>query len=142
MGGDFDGDTINLHVPASDDAVKEAWTKLMPSSDPFSDRDQEKVVLLPKQEQILGLYTAATSDNKDSYDFDTEEEALDAIKRGEIPLSANVNIRKGVKMASAKQNKEMRENIEAKEKGAVRDPKTGKFMLTTNQNVNSTYTAT
>lgn len=132
--------TINLHVPASDDAVNEAWTKLMPSSDPFSDRDQEKVMLLPKQEQILGLYTAATSDDPDTYEFDTEEEALNAIKRGEIPLSANVNIRNGVKMASADQNKEMKEAIEEKEKGAVRDPKTGKFMPTSNNNVGTAYT--
>lgn len=124
--------TINVHVPASDDAVKEAYEKLMPSSDPFSDRDQDKVVLLPKQEQILGLYTAATSDNPDTYDFDTEEDALKALKTGQVPLSANINIRQGVKMASVKENAEMKEAVEMHAKGAVRDPKTGKWMLTNN----------
>ena len=137
-GGDFDGDTINVHVPASDDAVKEAYEKLMPSSDPFSDRDQDKVVLLPKQEQILGLYTAATSDNQDTYDFDTEDEALKALKTGQVPLNANINIRQGVKMASAKENAEMKEAVEMHAKGAVRDPKTGKWMLTKNQKGDTT----
>lgn len=121
--------TINLHVPASDEAVKEAYEKLMPSSDPFSDRDTDKVVLLPKQEQILGNYTAATSPNTATYDFDTEEEALKAIKQGQIPLSANVQIRGGVKMASQKENEEVMQV-----KGPVRDPKTGKWMPTKNKN--------
>lgn len=86
-------DTINLHVPSSDDAVKEAWEKLMPSHDPYSDRDPDKVVLLPKQEQILGNYTAATAPTTASVEFNSEEEALTAIKQGRIPLSADVSIK-------------------------------------------------
>lgn len=127
--GDYDGDTVNLHVPASDEAVEEAWKLLLPSHDPFSDRDTDKIVLLPKQEQILGNYTAATSPNTATYDFDTEEEALKAIKQGQIPLSANVQIRGGVKMASQKENEEVMQV-----KGPVRDPKTGKWMPTKNKN--------
>ena len=122
-------DTVNLHVPASDEAVEEAWKLLLPSHDPFSDRDTDKIVLLPKQEQILGNYTAATSPNTVTYDFDTEEEALKAIKQGQIPLSANVQIRGGVKMASQKENEEVMQV-----KGPVRDPKTGKWMPTKNKN--------
>lgn len=139
QGGDFDGDTINVHVPASDDAVKEAYEKLMPSSDPFSDRDQDKIVLLPKQEQILGLYTAMTAPSQQSYTFDTEEEALSAIKQRKVPLSAEVNIRNGVKMASVQENAKMKENIDAKEKGAQRDPRTGQWMNTSNNNASTVY---
>lgn len=92
MGADFDGDTINVHVPASDEAVKECKEKLLPSSNPFKDRSEGQVMTLPKQEEILGLYTAATSPDKRTYDFKSEKEALHAIRSGEVPLSANVTI--------------------------------------------------
>jgi DNA-directed RNA polymerase subunit A' len=100
MGMDYDGDTINVHVPSSDEAVKEAYEKLMPSVDPFSDRMEGKIVPLPKQEQIMGLYSASISDDDRTYDFNTEEEALHAIKTGQVPTTANVNILQGVKRAS------------------------------------------
>lgn len=86
--------TVNVHVPSSDAAVKECYEKLMPSTTPFSNREADKIVPLPKQEQILGLYTAATSPTSDPYVFDTEDDAVDAIRRGQIPLSADVEIRK------------------------------------------------
>lgn len=86
--------TVNVHVPSSDAAVKECYEKLMPSTTPFSNREADKIVPLPKQEQILGLYTAATSPASDPYVFDTEDDAVDAIRRGQIPLSADVEIRK------------------------------------------------
>lgn len=38
MGMDFDGDTINVHVPSTDAAVKEAYEKFMPSKMAFSNR--------------------------------------------------------------------------------------------------------
>lgn len=131
MGMDYDGDTINVHVPSSDEAVKEAYDKLMPSKDPFSDRMEGKIVPLPKQEQIMGLYSASISDDPRTYDFNTEEEALDAIKRGQIPTTANVNILHGVKRASVWQNEEMKQNIIKRH--PFKDPKTGKFMNTQKQ---------
>jgi DNA-directed RNA polymerase subunit beta' len=92
LNADFDGDTINVHVPASPSAVKEAYEKLMPSTFPFSNRDQDKLVPLPKQEQILGLYTAATSPATPPIDFPSEQAAIEAIKSGQIPLSADITI--------------------------------------------------
>lgn len=92
LNADFDGDTINVHVPASPSAVKEAYEKLMPSTFPFSNRDQDKLVPLPKQEQILGLYTAATSSATPPIDFPSEQAAIEAIKSGKIPLSADITI--------------------------------------------------
>lgn len=128
-------DTINVHVPASDDAVKEAWEKMMPSKDPFSDRDPEKLVLLPMQEQILGNYTAATAPATKPVVFNSEEEALTAIKQGQIPLSADVEIRGWPKAASQKKVTEEEPVEPAVVKGPVRDPKTGKWMQTRNTNV-------
>lgn len=131
MNMDYDGDTINVHVPSSDEAVREAYEKLMPSVDPFSDRMEGKIMPLPKQEQIMGLYSASISNDDRTYDFDTEEEALHAIKLGEVPTTANVNILHGVKRASVQQNEEMKQNI--LKRHPFKDPKTGKFMHTQKQ---------
>lgn len=128
MGMDYDGDTINVHVPSSDEAVKEAYEKLMPSIDPFSDRMEGKIVPLPKQEQIMGIYSASISNDDRTYNFNTEEEALDAIKRGKVPTTANVNILGGIKRASVWVNEDMKQNI--LKTHPYKDPKTGKFIQT------------
>lgn len=88
-------DTINLHVPSSDEAVKEVQEKLMPSIDPFSAREPDKIVPLPKQEQILGLVSANTRPAKRTHTFNTEQEALKAIENGSVSLSDNVEISQG-----------------------------------------------
>lgn len=97
LNADFDGDAMNLHVPSMPDSVDEAWKKLMPSKMLFSIRNQDQVVPLPKQELILGLYTANKRDAKAKHVFDTEEDALKAIRAGAVSLSDDVEI-KGMKM--------------------------------------------
>lgn len=92
LNADFDGDTMNLHVPSLPESVKEAWDKLMPSKMLFSIRDQDKVVPIPKQELVLGLYTANRRPAKNTHTFNTEEEALAAIRSGAVHLSDEVNI--------------------------------------------------
>lgn len=130
LGADYDGDTINVHVPASDDAVKEAYEKLMPSKTPFSDRIPGKIVPLPKQEQILGLYTAATAPKTKPVVFNSEEEALAAIRKGEVPLSADIEISgQRSKSASAEKEEDKKEKLLA-EIGPIRNPKNGQFMPT------------
>ena len=90
---DFDGDAMNLHVPSHPDAVKEAYEKLMPSKMLWSIRDQDKVVPQPKQEQVLGLFSAVVRPAKSAYTFNSEAQAVDAIRRGQIRLSDEVNIK-------------------------------------------------
>lgn len=120
--------TINVHVPASDDAVKEAYEKLMPSKTPFSDRIPGKIVPLPKQEQILGLYTAATAPKTKPIIFNSEEEALAAIRKGEIPLSVDIEIA-GQRKSAAKKEEDKKEKL-LSEIGPIRNPKNGQFMPT------------
>lgn len=92
MGADFDGDTINVHVPASDSAVAETYKKLMPSSHPYDDRSGESIKPKMKQEQVLGMYDLATRPANGVYRFATQREALDAVKRGDVPLDADLDI--------------------------------------------------
>jgi DNA-directed RNA polymerase subunit beta' len=93
LNADFDGDAMNLHVPSQPEAVDEAWKKLMPSKMLFSIRDQDQVVPIPKQELVLGLYTANSRESKASHVFDNEEDALKAIRTGGISLSDEIEIR-------------------------------------------------
>ena len=93
LNADFDGDAMNLHVPSQPEAVDEAWKKLMPSKMLFSIRDQDQVVPIPKQELVLGLYTANRRESKASHVFDNEEDALKAIRTGGISLSDEIEIR-------------------------------------------------
>ena len=123
--------TINVHVPSGDAAVAEAKEKLMPSLTPFSDRIPGKIVPLPKQEQILGLYTAATEPDIGRYSFMSEAEAIDAIRRRKVPLSADIEIVGSTKEASSSPDNSKADN---KKKALlddikfVKDPRTGKFM--------------
>ena len=83
--------TVNVHVPASDAAVKEAMEQLMPSQQPFSDRVAGKLVPLPKQEQVLGLYAAATAPATPPVHFNSKEEAIAAIRQGKVKLSDDID---------------------------------------------------
>lgn len=92
LNADFDGDTLNLHVPSQPDAVEEARTILRPSNMTFSIRDQDKVVPTAKHEQVLGLYTANSRPAKQVHKFNTMEEALAAIQSKKISLSDEIEI--------------------------------------------------
>lgn len=84
--------TINVHVPATDEAVKEAFDVLMPSASPYIDRTGDAVVTKLKQEQVLGMHNSALRPSAGTYRFKNEQEALAAVKRGDVPLEADLEI--------------------------------------------------
>lgn len=57
---DFDGDAMAIHVPVSDDAVKDAH-KMMPSKLIFSDKKRGDLLAAPSIEPIAGLYKATVN---------------------------------------------------------------------------------
>ena len=82
---DFDGDQVNLHVPASDKAVKQALEKMVPSANLTSLTDLKSPRHLPSKEQIFGLYDLTKPMNsKPVKVFRSVEEAKKAYKDGEI----------------------------------------------------------
>jgi DNA-directed RNA polymerase subunit beta' len=89
---DFDGDTMNIHLPSHPEAVQEAKDKLMPSKMLFSIRDQDKVVPQPKQELILSLFTAVHRPARAKHIFDSTAQAVDAIEKGRIPHTDEVSV--------------------------------------------------
>ena len=58
----------------------------------FSIKKRDDVVPKPNQEFILGLYTAQKSPAKNSYTFKTREDALRAIKAGQVKLSDEISV--------------------------------------------------
>lgn len=92
LNADFDGDTINLHVPSTPEAVQEAKEKLLPDKMIFSIRDQDKIVPAIKHEQVLGLFAAQQRPAQAMHVFPTEGDALRAIRSGSISLADDVHI--------------------------------------------------
>lgn len=94
VGGDgiVRSNTINVHVPATDEAVKETYEALMPSAHPYDDRSGDTIKPKLKQEQVLGLYDIATRPASGTYRFATTAEALKAVREGSVPLDADLEI--------------------------------------------------
>jgi DNA-directed RNA polymerase beta' subunit len=90
---DFDGDQVNLHVPSSDKAVKQALEKMVPSANLTSLTDLKSPRHLPSKEQVFGLYdlTKPMSD-KPVKVFKSIEEAKRAFKEGEIKANDPIEI--------------------------------------------------
>lgn len=90
---DFDGDTMNLHVPAHSDAAKEAAEKMLPSRNLFSPASFH-VHQLPSKEFLGGLYSASTDVDLDKPPrvFRNAQDAITAYRRGEIAANRRVEI--------------------------------------------------
>ena len=92
MNLDFDGDAINVHVPVSDDAVREAKEKMLPSKNLLAIKDH-KVFYTPSQEFILGLYnTTGVDKNKPHTKFKSTDDVIAAYRRGELAIDSPVKI--------------------------------------------------
>lgn len=99
-GGDHDGDTVNIHLPSMKESVEEAKNILMPSKMVFSIKEEDRIMPALKHEQILGLYGAKHRPAKNFHQFGTEEEALTAIKGGQVSLQDEIEITGMPKLAS------------------------------------------
>lgn len=84
--------TMNVHVPATRDAVKEAVDVLMPSKMLFTIRDPEKVMPLPKHEHVLGLHNAQARPAAQKVRFATEQEFERAFEQGKVAPNDEIEI--------------------------------------------------
>lgn len=82
---DHDGDQVNIHIPATPEAVKEAKDLLMPSKNLFHIRDR-KIHYLPVQGSIMGLYGSSkpAADKGVKKVFNSIEELNKALKEGSV----------------------------------------------------------
>lgn len=92
----FDGvilsNTMNFHVPVSDEAVNEALDKMLPSKN-LLHTNNFQVHYTPRQEYLMGLALASKiNENKEVRTFATEQDAINAAMSGEIKLSDPIKI--------------------------------------------------
>ncbi|MEN6549905.1 MAG: hypothetical protein ABFE07_28010 [Armatimonadia bacterium] len=87
---DFDGDTMSVHVPITEEARREAH-RMLPSANLFSPRDGS-LMNLPSQEAVLGLYLATAGGKKTGAKFKTAAEAIKAYIAGKADLADEVSI--------------------------------------------------
>lgn len=88
---DFDGDTMSVFVPISEDAKKEAYD-MMPSNNLFSEATG-RVVYKPTLESALGLYKLSdvgTTASKGS--FTHPADALEAVKSGRLQVTDPIKL--------------------------------------------------
>lgn len=89
---DYDGDTMQLHVPVSTKAVAEA-RELTLSKLLFSDKSRDDLMIFPQHEAIIGAYLATNQAPKGAKKkFKTKADAMAAYRRGEITLETPVEI--------------------------------------------------
>lgn len=89
---DYDGDTMQLHVPVSPQAVAEA-RELTLSKLLFSDKSRDDLMIFPQHEAIIGAYLATSKTPTGvAKKFKTKADAMAAYKRGEITLETKVSI--------------------------------------------------
>jgi hypothetical protein len=87
MNLDYDGDTIQLHVPVTPGAVREAEGMTL-SSLLFGEQSKNQVALFPQHEVIIGINRATNPGKGDRkiHKYNTVLEAESAWKRGEVDL--------------------------------------------------------
>jgi len=87
--------TVNIHVPASEKASREALEKMLPSKNLFSLTDMKSVRYKPEKEQVSGLWALTSGmTNKKTQIFKTKAEAIQAYRNGEIGPNDPVEILK------------------------------------------------
>ncbi len=94
---DFDGDAMQFHVPTTDDAVKEAYERMMPSKNLLSPADFKSAVHVPSQEYLGGLYAASTGKKEKARPrvFAKKADAIAAIRRGDVDADDPIEIMEG-----------------------------------------------
>ena len=91
---DFDGDAMQFHVPTTDEAVAEAYDRLLPSKNLLSPADFKSPVHVPSQEYLGGLYhaSAARKDKARPRVFARKADLAGAVARGEVDADDPVEV--------------------------------------------------
>ena len=90
FGADFDGDTMRVFVPVTNDAVEETY-KMMPAKNLFN-QGSGSVMYQPTLEGQLGLFLLTQMGKETDKKFPTNAAALAAAKSGDIRMTDRVNV--------------------------------------------------
>lgn len=95
LNADYDGDAMQIHLPVSDEAVKEAYS-FLPSKQAFSDKKRGDILTMPKGEPVLGFYKVTENIGKpvkgSVHRFKNVDEAWKAYHAGKLKMTDLVEI--------------------------------------------------
>lgn len=91
---DFDGDTMSIYVPVSDDALKEAKA-MMPSNNLYSEASG-RIMYKPSHESAIGLFKLSRISGESNQKFGSAADALRAVNKGALGIN-EVSTIKGMK---------------------------------------------
>ena len=91
MNMDYDGDTVQVHVPVSPEAVQDVRAITL-SNLLFGDKTKTDLMVFPQHEAVLGVHTASAVKGGKARRFKSKQDAIQAYKRGEIELKDTVTI--------------------------------------------------
>ena len=91
MGMDYDGDTLQVHVPVGTEAVKEVRSMTL-SNLLFGDKSKNNLLVFPQHEAIIGIHLASAAHGGATHRYKTKGDAIAAYKRGEIQLTDTVDV--------------------------------------------------
>jgi len=90
MNADYDGDAVQVHVPAEEAAVAEA-RKMTLSKLVFTDSSRDDLLVKPQHEAVIGLYRATSSRESGApKHYATKQDAVDAYIKGDITMATPV----------------------------------------------------
>ena len=85
-------DTVNVHVPVSDAARRQAWDRMRPSRNLLGLADHG-IMNKPEKEYMQGLYIASRMrEDERPRDFRSLKEAQEAYRRGEIEVDTPIRL--------------------------------------------------
>ena len=85
-------DTVNVHVPVSDAARRQAWDRMRPSRNLLGLADHG-IMNKPEKEYMQGLYIASRMrEGERPRDFRSLKEAQEAYRRGEIEVDTPIRL--------------------------------------------------
>ena len=88
---DHDGDQMNVYVPVTEEARREALEKMLPSKNLFALRGKWPIHT-PVQDAVLGLYQASNVSGKKVQKFASKEAAIAAYRAGKIAINDPIEI--------------------------------------------------
>lgn len=91
MSADYDGDTLMIHAPVTDAAIKDVKSMTM-SNLLFGDKTKSELMVFPQHEAIMGIHAGSKMNGTTARHFKTEKEAIAAYNRGDIKSTDTVSI--------------------------------------------------
>jgi DNA-directed RNA polymerase beta subunit len=92
MNLDYDGDALQLHLPATPGGVSDA-KKMLISENIMGTRNRDSVQVFPELESVIGLYKGTTgTSSRPMQTFSSRREALEAYRKGDISLKDPVRL--------------------------------------------------